>query len=175
MGTVNYGTSDYITLGIEPLSSYDLEHDAAFMEEIEQEIAEYGGTVDEAINDYINGCMDADFSNIRNELDKHTFHYFHIVIKSGYYEGFYLDIENNFGIALNDWTDRREAQKEITEIKGFLHDCADLGLCEVWPGWCTTYNDRETTHKAIDAAVKAMREDVRTTPTWRQYEREAIA
>ena len=34
MGTVNYKTSDYITLGIEPLSAYDLERDPGFMEEI---------------------------------------------------------------------------------------------------------------------------------------------
>ena len=174
MGTINYGTSDYITLGIEPLDAWTVEHDSEFMEEIRAEVAEYGGTVEDAINDYINGCAEDDYINIQTELNKHSFYYFHVAIKNGYYDGFYLDIESNFGIAYDSWQDKREAQKEITELKQFLITCAGMGLCEVWPGWCTKYHDYNHTINAINEAIKAMREDVKSTPTWAQYEREGV-
>lgn len=174
MGTINYKTSEYITLGIEPVSAYDLEQDAGFMEEITECAEAWNMDVDEAIYAYIRDTAEDDMVNIQAELDLHSFYYYHIRIEPGYYEGFSLDIESNFPIAFNDWQEKREAQKEITEIKQFLHTCADLGLVEVWPGWCTSYKDRETTHKSIDQAIRAMREVAKATPTWAQYEREAV-
>ena len=44
MGAVNYFTSDYITMGIEPYSAYDLENDPDFMDALRDEVNEYGGT-----------------------------------------------------------------------------------------------------------------------------------
>ena len=172
MGTVNYRTSDYITLGIEPLSAWDLEQDPGFMEEITECAEEWGMEVEEAIYAYIRDTAEEDQYNAQEELDKHHFYYYRIKIEPGYYEGFSLDIESNFPVAFNDWQEKREVQKEITEIKTILHNLADLGLVEVWPGWCTKYQDRETTHKSIDKAIREMREDAKSTPTWLQYERE---
>lgn len=93
-------------------------------------------------------------------------------ITLGYYEGFYLDIENNFSVALDSWEDRREAMKEITRLKAFLMACIDAGLVQVWPGWCTSYKTPEESREALNVAIKGMREDVKHTPTWTQYERE---
>lgn len=150
MGAVNYFTSDYITMGLRPYDSWELEN---------------------AIADYIQSCYESDFENIETELNKHNFHYYHITIKPGYYEGFTLDIENNYPVALDSWQDRRDANKEITEIKQFLIDCAGLGLVQCSPGWCTGYNDYNGTIKAIKAAIKEMRDELRTIPTWAQYNR----
>ena len=172
MGTVNYRTSDYITLGIEPVSAYDLEQDADFMREIRAEVEEYGGSIDEAIRAYIRDGEEADRENAQAEIDRHNLHYYHIKIEPGYYEGFSLDIESNFPIAFNDWQEKRDTQKEITEIKHLLHTLADYGLREVFPGWTTGYSDYTTTHKSIDRAIRAMREEAKATPTWKQYERE---
>lgn len=155
MGAVNYFTSDYITMGLRPYDSWELENDSDFMEEMRRECEEYGGTIE----------------NIETELNKHNFHYYHITIKPGYYEGFTLDIENNYPVALDSWQDRRDANKEITEIKQFLIDCAGLGLVQCSPGWCTGYNDYNGTIKAIKAAIKEMRDELRTIPTWAQYNR----
>ena len=94
-----------------------------------------------------------DMDNIKYELNSHTFHYYHITIKPGYYEGFMLDIENNYPIAYDNYTDRKEANKEITEIKQFLIDCAGLGLVACSPGWCTGYSDYKGTIRAIKDAV----------------------
>lgn len=169
MGAVNYRTSDYITMGLKPYDVDDFTQDKDFMQEVEAEVKEYGGTVEQAIYDYISTCYEDDYSNIEMELQKHKFYYFHITIEPGYYEGFTLDIESNFPVAFDSWEDKRDAQKEITEIKQFLIDCAGLGLVQCFPGWCTGYNDYKGTLKAIQAAIKEMREEARTTPTWLQY------
>lgn len=128
-------------------------------------------TINANIDDYINTCYEDDFENIETELNEYNFYYYHITIKPGYYEGFTLNIENNFPIAFDSWEDRREANKEITEIKGFLMNCAGLGLVACFPGWCTGYEDYKGTIAAIKAAIKDMREEVKTIPTWAQYEK----
>ena len=171
MGTINYFTSDYITLGLRPYDRYDLENDHDFMEELQREVDEYGGTLESALDIYINDSYECDYDNIKTELEKHCFHYYHITIKPGYYEGFTLDIENNFSVALDSWEDRRDANKEITEIKQFLIDCAGLGLVECSPGWCTGYSDYNGTIQAIKTAIKEMRSELKTVPTWTQYNR----
>lgn len=146
MGAVNYATSDYITMGILPYST-DMD---------EQEAQE---------------AYSADWENVEHIIDRYNLYYYHVTIKPGYYEGFALDIENNYPIAFASWEDRRECQKEITQIKKLLIECAGVGLVSCRPGWCTAYDDYSGTVSAISAAVKAMREEVRATPTWTQYNR----
>lgn len=154
MGAVNYFTSDYITLGLRPYDTDD------FTDE--------NNNID---YDEINYCYESDYENIKCELEKHYFYYYHVTIKPGYYEGFTLNIENNFPVALDSWEDRRDANKEITEIKQFLIACAGLGLVKCSPGWCTGYSDYNGTIQAIKAAIKEMRSELKTIPTWLQYER----
>lgn len=169
MGTINYFTSDYITMGINPLSSYELKKDDAFMEEMKEDVKEHGGTIEQAIDDYIMRTYEDDKANIESILKEYDLHYYHIVIKPGYYEGFSLDIENNFGLCYDSYIDKKEAQKEITQIKKMLIECAGCGLVEVSPGWCTGYSDYEGTLKAINEAIKEMRDECSTIPTWNTY------
>lgn len=175
MGTINYGTSNYITIGIKPYDASDFEKDIDFMEELQNEVNEYGGTIEEAMNNYIQGCYEADHSNIEYLLNnKYDFHYFHVVIKWGYYEGFYIDIENNYPVCYDSWNDKQAALKEATQIKLFLLECIDNGLCKCSPGWCTGYYDRAESVKAVKQAVKEMKEEIRSIPTWRYCERMGI-
>lgn len=169
MGTINYGTSNYITMGLNPLTAWDIENDAYLIEELKEEIEEYGGTLDEAIRTYCNDTNEQDYHNVTAELEKHSFYYFHVTIKSGYYEGFYVDIENNFPVCFDDYRERKEALKEVREIQNFLTGLANIGIVSVFPGWCTTYRNRKETLKDIRKAAQEMREEVRNTPTWRQY------
>ena len=171
MGAINYCTSDYITLGLRPYDRDELTNDHDSMEALQAEVDEYGGTVEAALDSYINECYSCDYDNIKTELEKHYFYYYHVAIKPGYYEGFTLDIENNFPVALDSWEDRREANKEITEIKQFLIDCAGFGLVKCSPGWCTRYSDYNGTIQAIKTAIKDMRDELKTIPTWTQYNR----
>jgi hypothetical protein len=125
--------------------------------------------------DEIYRCKYDDLEQIQDEtqelLDGFSFWYFHIAIKPGYYEGFTLDIESNFPVAFDSWEDKRDAQKEITQIKQFLLSCAGMGLVSCSPGWCTGYKNYPDTVKAIRKAIREMREEARTTPTWTQYNR----
>lgn len=173
MGTINYMTSRYITMGVKPYYFSDFENDADFMEEVSNEIKECGGTVDSYIQEYINICYEADIENIEFILSRYSFYYFHVAIEAGYYEGFTLDIENNFSVAFDCWEDKRAAQKEITKLKQCLLECAGCGLVACHPGWCTGYEDYKGTCKAISAAIKDMREEVKNAPTWAQYEKTA--
>lgn len=174
MGAVNYCTSDYITIGLEPYSEYDLENDPVFMQELQNEVDEYGGTLEEAMENYIQCCCEADYGNVSAILEKYVFHYFHVVIEPGYYEGFTIDIENNYGLAYDSWQDKRDALKEATQIKRFLLECIDVGLCQVFPGWVTSYRNRDESIKGVNQAVKAMKEEIRSIPTWGYCERMGI-
>lgn len=171
MGAVNYCTSDYITMGLKP---YDFDECKEaqlefFRDEYPELLNDDGDIENDIVYEYMHDCEMDDYNNIKSELEKHCFTYYHVTIKPGYYDGFHLDIENNFGVAYNDWTDRAEAQKEITELKQFLIDCAGMGLVACFPGWCTGYSDYKETLKEIEKAIKEMRAEVKTIPTWRQY------
>ena len=149
MGTVNYKTSEYITIGLEPFDSEDYMDDCGEVNYV-------------AMNcDY-----DDMWDNIRCILDKYNFYYFHVTMEPGYYEGFSINIENNYDICYDSYTDKREAQKEVTQLKNFLLECVNNGLCEVWPGWCTSYKGYEESIKAICQAMKDLKARIKSIPTW---------
>lgn len=142
MGTINYKTSDYITIGY---NLNNIDYDDEFYNDI--------------ITDY--------YDQIKYRLEKERFYYFHVKLDPGYYEGFALNIEFNFKYCFDDCNDKRAAQREITRLKAFLLECInDYECCSIWPGWCTTYHDYKTSVKHINAAISEMRAEVRTTPTW---------
>lgn len=154
MGAINYFTSDYITLGIIPYDTDDFT-----MED---------GTIN---YEEINCCYEEDEKNAQNIIDKYNVYFYHITIKPGYYEGFTVNIENNFPIFYNDWQEKREAQKEITRIKKLLMELAGIGLVAVSAGWCTGYSNYWKTLKQVDEAIKEMREESKSIPTYRILER----
>lgn len=160
MGAINYHTSDYITIGVNINDLYD---------DIENEFDdEY--TREYYIVDYINDLYD----DIKSLLNGEKFYYFNIALQPGYYEGFCIDIEYNFGYCLDAWTDRREALKEITRIYRFLLKCINGGLCAVSPGWCTAYYDYNESIQRLKQAIKEMRATVKNTPTWAQVRRAEV-
>ena len=178
MGTINYRTSDYITLGIKPCCGFDLENDDDFIEYAKEQAEEMNEEftddfLEEIANREAEANNEADFENAKAILDKYSFYYYHIEIKSGYYDGFYIDIENNFGLFYDNYTERREAQKEITEIKKMMLELADIGIISVYPGWCMGYADREKTLQDIKEAIEEMRSESKIIPTYNQYMRES--
>ena len=157
MGTINYMTSSYITMGLKP---YDI-----------SDYADENGNIDYNL---LEMDYEDDRTNIESILSRYSFYYFHVAIKAGYYEGFSIDIENNYGVCYDSWQDRKEALKEATQIKLFLLECIDNGLCKCSPGWCTGYYDRAESVKAVKQAVKEMKEEIRSIPTWGYCERMGI-
>lgn len=161
MGAINYFTSDYITLGVNINDLYD-DIESNFDDEY---------TRDYYTSYYVNDLYD----EVENALNNDTFYYFHVQLRPGYYEGFSIDIEFNFGYCLDSWEDKQHAQKEITRIKAFLLKCInDFGLCAVSPGWCTAYYDYGATLAKLNDAIKEMRATVQNTPTWAKIRREEI-
>ena len=71
------------------------------------------------------------YTIIRAILNKYDFTFYHVTIEPGYYEGFYIDIENNFPYCYDSREDKRAAQKEVTELKALLIECVNTGLVQV--------------------------------------------
>lgn len=141
MGAVNYKTSDYITIGLNP-NDYDYD------------------------DEYRIDTMQMDYDYIQSVLNKYDFWYYHVTLQPGYYEGFTIDIQNNFGWYYDDYTAKRQAMKETTQVKKFLLQCAENGLVSCSPGWCTGYKNYSDTIRDIDAAVCNMRYDIKSAPTY---------
>lgn len=142
MGTINYKTSDFITIGY---NCNNIDYDDEFYHEI--------------ITDYYDQAVYA--------RARYNFYYFHVSVEPGYYEGFSINIEHNFSYCYDSYEDKKAALKEITQIKKFLLECVnDFECCAVYPGGCTGYADYNTTLTEINAAIREMRDTVKTTPTW---------
>ena len=142
MGAINYKTSDFITIGY---NCEYIDYDDMFYNDI--------------IQDY--------YEQVNYLLKKQNFYYFHITLEPGYYAGYSIDIEFNFSYCLDNYEEKRAALKEITQIKKFLFHIVDnYNICACFPGWCTRYADYKETITGINEAIKTMRQEVRTTPTY---------
>lgn len=148
MGTINYKTSDFITIG------YNCNY------------IDYDDNFHDIISDY--------YEQIKYLLEKEYFYYYHVTLEPGYYEGFSIDIEFNFKICFDDYIDKQNAQKEITRIKVFLTRCIEeFECCVVFPGWCTTYLNYENSISKLNDAIKEMRQIAKDTPTYYTYNKGA--
>ena len=142
MGTINYKTSDYITIGY---NCNNIDYEDEFYNDI--------------ISDY--------YEQAAQRLKEYSFYYFHITIEPGYYEGFSINIEYNFPYCFDNYYEKREALKEVTQIKAFLMECInDFECCVVYPGWCTSYLNYNDSLKKLNDAIKEMRQAVKDTPTY---------
>ena len=154
MGAINYGTSEYITIG---LKLYNYDDYMTETEDIDYELMQM---------DY-----DTDRENIEYIIDKYNFNFFNVSIESGYYEGFYLNIKTNFDFY--NWQDKQDALKEATQLKKMLVECCGNGMCEVWSGWHTVYKDYEYSIKSVKAAIWKIKEDIKDTKTFLQEQKES--
>ena len=142
MGSINYKTSDYITIGY---NLNNIDYDDEFYFDIIQD----------------------DYESIKHLLKSYDFYFFHVTLEPGYYEGFSINIEFNFNWCLNRWQDKKDAQKEITQLKQFLIECINnYNCCAVAPGWCTAYYDYKESLKRLNQSIKEMRATVSNTPTY---------
>ena len=165
MGTINYRTSDYITMGVVPISAYDVEHDGWLMSGLEEL---YDVVDDMVISEYIEACYDSSYENTQFTLNSYKFFYFDIWVEIGYYEGFSVRIKYNYdGDKFANFAEKQEARAEIEEVKKCLEELADVGLVACYPSWGTKYEDYSGTLDKINEAVAEMAEDVRMTDVHR--------
>ena len=162
MGTINYKTSDYITLGIKP---YDYDYIKSGLEEFYpvEEIT------DAMIYDETEWFYEADYENAKRIIEKYDLYFFHVTIEPGYYEGLSINIENNFPVFYDDYREKADAQKEVAQLKALLTDLAGHGFIQCFPGYCMGYVDYKTTLAGIKEAIREVRAEIKATPTYRQY------
>ena len=144
MGTINYRTSEYITMGCKPYCCYECDNDDA--------------------SHICSICQETDYDVAKSVLDGYNFMYFNLDIEAGYYEGFSIMIEYEYkGDVFVDIDEKRRAKLEVDDIEECLTHLANNGLVACYPSWGTKYEDYNGTIAAISEAVTTMREDVRTT------------
>lgn len=186
MPAANFGSSDYITLGY-LVSTYDLEHDEDYMEDIRAQALEdwYDDNPDWNLDE--NGeeipAEDLDAPDLSSYVDDilareeewmyedayygakrlisdANLYYFSVELESGYYEGYYLDISWNRDY-LESENQKEELYQEIAKIGEILTELASYGWRTVSSTcYSTYYAEEEQTMQDISEALAAMVEEV---------------
>lgn len=146
MGTINYGSNDYVTIGIKP---YD-------MEELKEIFPDH---TEEEIYYFTPELYSEHMEEIQDIIDKYYFEHFTLKLNPGYYEGFYMLIENENYYGFYDSEEKEDAINELPQLKECLLKCIEYGLCVVYPGWCTAYLDVSESWKEIDDTIKQLKEE----------------
>lgn len=111
MGTINYKTSDYITMGARIQNYSDFENDSYFLEEMKEEIDRCG--LENVIYSEIEENYNCDRLNVETYLNQHNFYFYHVTIEPGYYEGFSINIENNSQLPITTEKKRDKHKRKL--------------------------------------------------------------
>ena len=172
MGTINYKTSELLTLATN-IKTYP--NDEEIKDEIENaRIDGYTLTEEEARdrlidfnNDYINDL----YNWCNDEIKKYNFNCYKISCEPGYYDGFSIYIKFKY-FYFDNYQEKQEAQKELTNIKKIMLKAVNdyfLRACE--PGWCTAWYDEKETIKKINESIKQERARLKSLHTDRTFEK----
>ena len=146
MGTINYRTGKHITLGL----------DDKFIEQMEDDFVEYN-------------WIEEFFETFKSIKDEYYFNFFDVKLEYGYYDGFYIAVDDNEWAYLDDTEERKEVMQEIRQLQEFLTKCIDNGLVVTYPGWCTSYLDYKQSKIALRKTMHNIRDMVHKIPTYRRY------
>lgn len=173
MGTVNYKTSDIITLGLRPYEAQYFELDPDFMEEARKRCEENGCSIFDWIEGTINEYTEDDRQTAVDIISEYNFEFFQVSIEPGYYEGFSVYISNDLPGEYWDADERQQALTDAASLGDMLKELVnDACLVEVWPGWCTAYQDPAHSLTDVRKAIKGLIYDINDTPD--REEEEAI-
>lgn len=134
MGTINYGTSDIITLGIRP---YDYD--------------DYTDSTGDINYDAMQSDYDTDIDNMVHIISRYDYNAIDVAIAPGYYEGYYINIVNNL-----DDASPEDAITDVNNLQHMLTDLAGIGLCKIIPGWCTAYYNYNDTIASIQSVITTL-------------------
>ena len=156
MGTINYKTSKYITMGIKPYENDDYLKDADFISFYKENYSDI--PIDNVISAQIEDDYSADYENAKNILENYSGQYINISFDPGYYEGFSILIDTDF--SFYDPAEKDDAKKESAALESILKDLAGIGLVACFPGWVTGYLDYAGTLKEIETAIQEMQKEI---------------
>jgi hypothetical protein len=108
----------------------------------------------------------------QNELKKYNwecFEFFKLGLACGYYEGFYLFIEEHGTKWIyNNTKEKQEALKELTTIKNVLLKLVKSDILQgSYPSWVTIQLSKQETLKQIKETIKEYKKEVATSYTER--------
>ena len=154
MGAINYKRNNIVTLG------YNIPK--------KEEEAEKEAENEKEINDIYFDIEEADFEDLKEIFNKYSFDILDVKIESGYYQGFYIDINFNY-VYFDNAEEKQEALKEATKLKKFLFESLKVGMVACCPSWCTSYCTLEESKKEIKEAIKGLKEEIKSTLTEKNY------
>lgn len=173
MGTVNYKTSDIITLGLRPYEPRDFELDPDFMEDARRQSEKYGDDIDSIIYQTIADYTEDDRQTAEHIISRYSFEFFQVSIEPGYYEGFSVNISDDLPGEYWDAEEREQALTDAANLGDMLKELVnDACLVECWPGWCTSYQDPAHSLTDVRKAIRGLIYDINDTPD--REEEEAI-
>lgn len=153
MGSINYRTGQFLTIGSPIFSESDFTPDELLEMEAD------GWTPAEVIESYYQDISD----EAARIIDRFSFDHFKINIIPGYYDGFTVDISDYFDFYYEP-DEKPDVMSEAADIVKMLYELADAGLVACSPGWVTGYSDYEQTRAKISDAADNIRDYIKTYP-----------
>ena len=179
MPALNFGTSDYVTLGylvswseyanndsyISELHEVIEDDYADELEELREEgdEADVGRFIEEKTDEYISRDIEQDyedaFTDVEYGIADLELRFINLEAKSGYYEGAWLKITMDYSLESED--DREDLYNDIGQLGEFLNKLIDSGWREVS---CSYYggvdrSDYDDTCEAVATAIREMMEE----------------
>lgn len=173
MGAINYYTSKFITLALIP---YDFTETEEYIKNNYNDfcIDNPEDVTPDLVYDEINSYYTCAYDKAKCIIDKYDFYILDISIEAGYYEGYSINIKFDW-LYFDDASEKRDAQKELTQLKNCLHELAGVGYVSCIPFWVMSYKNYDETIKDIDAAIKEARAEFQKMPTFYTYTRKKTA
>ena len=163
MGTINYLTSDIITL-VHDTNLYDRDfiRDECLLNDSDIDPDDVTDSdIDFVIDNFINDQISELENYVRFEAP--TMEFFELSVKYGYYEGAQLVIDDSTKYGFDSIEERDDAIKEVDTLKSVLLAVRELGFRACAPSWCPKYyNDDETLAK-IDDAINELKNKIKGT------------
>lgn len=146
MGTINYNTSKYITIG----------YDCRLIDD------EY---------DWSTEIIAEDYSTVEELIKELSFEIINVEALLGYYEGYFIDISFDYRY-FDDENERSDASNEVIKLKNLLTKLIDeFSLVSVKPGWCTAYRSRNDSLKELNIAIDALIKDIDRIPLYEEMDK----
>lgn len=164
MGAINYYTSQFITLALIP---YDFIETEEYIKKYYKDFCldRPEDVTPDHVYDEISGYYDCDYDNAKYIIDKYDFNILDVSIEAGYYEGYSINIKFDW-LYFDDTSEKRDAQKELTQLKKCLYELAGVGYMACRPFWVTSYKNYDDTIKAINTAIKEARAEFQKISTY---------
>lgn len=158
MGTINYKTSNIITLGTMPE-----DFDVIQIDYCEEHGFDPEEVSDEVVYEIINENELCDEVNANFIIDGCALCFFKLSVEPGYYEGRQIIIEENLPTWDGEFEreeDKKDVLAEIDKLEQLLIELNGIGFAVCHPWWCTTYEEYDKGCESIKNAIAEYKKSV---------------